>query len=265
MARQSSVLALICNPSSITLHNTRSLDLGGNSVDKSHLSPSTTTMKPIKPQSRRSQPQSMPESARRSPWQPENRRFVPVEVVGGPPTSPFVPIVRKPSPAFSTDSTLETMGTTSPFSVREVNWRPITPSDQTPTRFTPSRFAPVCQGRMTPSGGRSGRTTPTGRSTPSGRVTPTSGRSTPNGRKSPAVDDRKTRLKTELCMHYEQGRPCPFGASCTYAHGEEELQLTKLVDLHEAGLVDQETYRTKPCLTWVMTGSWYVTPRCSCL
>jgi hypothetical protein len=33
--------------------------------------------------------------------------------------------------------------------------------------------------------------------------------------------------------------------------------MTKLVDLHEAGLVDMETYRTKPCLTWICTGSWY--------
>lgn len=57
-------------------------------------------------------------------------------------------------------------------------------------------------------------------------------------------------------MHYENGRPCPFGADCTYAHGEEELQMTKLLDLEKAGLIDIETYRTKPCLAFVMTGSW---------
>jgi hypothetical protein len=45
-------------------------------------------------------------------------------------------------------------------------------------------------------------------------------------------------------------------ADCTYAHGEEELQMTKLLDLHEAGLVDMALHRTKPCLTWVATGSW---------
>ena len=69
---------------------------------------------------------------------------------------------------------------------------------------------------------------------------------------------RKTRIKTELCLHYINKTSCPFGSSCTYAHGEEELQLTKLMDLHRAGLVDFETYRTKPCLTWISTGSWYV-------
>lgn len=69
---------------------------------------------------------------------------------------------------------------------------------------------------------------------------------------------RRSKLKTEMCMHYENSGTCPFGPNCTYAHGEEELQMTRLVDLHRAGLVDLETYRIKPCLTWVSTGSWYV-------
>ena len=67
---------------------------------------------------------------------------------------------------------------------------------------------------------------------------------------------RKSRIKTEMCMHYANGRPCPFGANCTYAHGEEELQMTRLLDLHKAGLVDLETYRTRPCLTFISTGAW---------
>ncbi len=68
---------------------------------------------------------------------------------------------------------------------------------------------------------------------------------------------RKQRVKTELCMHYTSGRICPFGSNCTYAHGEAELQMTKLMDLQRAGLIeDVEMYRTKPCLTWVTTGSW---------
>jgi hypothetical protein len=32
--------------------------------------------------------------------------------------------------------------------------------------------------------------------------------------------------------------------------------MTKLLDLHEAGLIDVSTYRTVPCLTYVSTGSW---------
>jgi Zinc finger C-x8-C-x5-C-x3-H type (and similar) len=68
---------------------------------------------------------------------------------------------------------------------------------------------------------------------------------------------RKQRLKTELCMHWTSGRECPFRDQCTYAHGEHELQITKLLDFQRAGLIeDAETYRTKPCLTWVATGSW---------
>lgn len=88
----------------------------------------------------------------------------------------------------------------------------------------------------------------------------------PQGRKksilpAPRVDQdpiRKSRIKTEMCLHFINKTSCPFGANCTYAHGEEELQLTRLMDLHEAGLVDAGTYRTVPCLTFVATGSWYV-------
>lgn len=40
---------------------------------------------------------------------------------------------------------------------------------------------------------------------------------------------------------------------CFYAHGEDELQMRKFVDLSEE---DSSTYRIKPCLTWIMTGSW---------
>ena len=44
---------------------------------------------------------------------------------------------------------------------------------------------------------------------------PTLGRGTPTAAKNLNEDAqlRKCRLKTELCMHYENGRPCPFGAS----------------------------------------------------
>ena len=69
---------------------------------------------------------------------------------------------------------------------------------------------------------------------------------------------RKQRVKTELCMHIERGTVCPFGKECVFAHSEEELRLTKLLDLVRAGMVDGETFRVLPCETFVSTGSWYV-------
>lgn len=86
---------------------------------------------------------------------------------------------------------------------------------------------------------------------------------TTTGAAASTEHERKIRLKTELCMHYEHGRHCPFGTNCTYAHGPAELQMTKLQDLHEAGLVDMVTYRIKPCLTWIMTGSCPFGKRCT--
>jgi hypothetical protein len=70
---------------------------------------------------------------------------------------------------------------------------------------------------------------------------------------------RKQRVKTELCMHYTQTKTCPFGDCCTYAHGEDELQIKTLADLQRNCLIDDvENYRTKPCFTFVAIGSWYV-------
>ena len=67
---------------------------------------------------------------------------------------------------------------------------------------------------------------------------------------------RKQRVKTELCMHIKRGTSCPFGKECVFAHSEEELRLTKLVDLVRAGMVNGETFRVLPCETFVSTGSW---------
>lgn len=70
---------------------------------------------------------------------------------------------------------------------------------------------------------------------------------------------RHHRAKTELCTHFLRSGTCPYGSGCSFAHGEAELQKTKLIDLQEQGLIDDiDSYRTKPCWTWVSTGSWYV-------
>lgn len=68
---------------------------------------------------------------------------------------------------------------------------------------------------------------------------------------------RQAKVKTELCLFFSRGTACPFGPRCNYAHGEDELKYTKLVELSQAGLVeDITTYRAHPCFSWVATGAW---------
>jgi len=145
--------------------------------------------------------------------------------------------VTSPSPSslsmITSDGTVETASMTMDSSYSRI----CSPTFGTPPLFRP----PTPQSRESPR-----PRTPTGRKSPFPKS---------NGGAEDAT--RKTRIKTEMCMHYLQNRPCPFASTCIYAHGEEELQMTKLIDLDEAGLIDVDTYRTKPCLTWVMTGSWY--------
>ena len=62
--------------------------------------------------------------------------------------------------------------------------------------------------------------------------------------------------KTELCENYMKGLPCQYGKKCNYAHGHQELRLLKLKERHEAGMINANEYRTKPCMIFVATGSW---------
>ena len=136
------------------------------------------------------------------------------------------------SPSMMSEQTAETMTVTSRSTT------PYSCASPSPTRFLNTSYCYDSQS-----------------STPTIRASPAKRRSQFNS--SPSVEDsaRKQRIKTELCTHYEAGKGCPFGERCTYAHGEKELQKTKLMDLQRAGLVeDVETYRTKPCFTWVSTG-----------
>lgn len=79
-------------------------------------------------------------------------------------------------------------------------------------------------------------------------VSPTSSPSRKNKNKLP--------LKLEMCESVVKGLDCVFGAKCTFAHSESELQMSTLRERAEAGLIDITTYRTRPCLHHVMTGGW---------
>jgi hypothetical protein len=166
-----------------------------------------------------------------------------------PPLSPYIYEQASPSPSMMSTMTTETFTSGKAL-------------DRMSPAFFPSVYRPSTPQDLTPASAVRPRT-PTGRKSPF--IKSSSGMNSPTfGTANNADDDsvRKSRIKTEMCMHYSNNRPCPFGSSCTYAHGEEELQMTKLLDLHNAGLIDVDTYRTKPCMTWVATGSWYVFLSC---
>ena len=75
------------------------------------------------------------------------------------------------------------------------------------------------------------------------------------------VQNSAGKSKGEMCKSIERGGKCSFGAKCKYAHDKSELTHQTLMDRHAAGLIDDlQTFRTRPCLDHVMTGSWYVNP-----
>lgn len=74
---------------------------------------------------------------------------------------------------------------------------------------------------------------------------------------------RRAKVKTELCLHFKRGKICPFGDKCNYAHGQEELKYTTLMDMERAGLADAKSYRCLACFSWVSTGACPFGQRCS--
>ena len=205
----------------------------------------------------------------------KNRAFF-FESDDTPPVSPPFEMKKvSPTPTVLTVTTLDSAGSSFSMSSEEKSslpYIPTRPSEMSSLQralWIPPRSIAVCQimnsGRATPSrhlSGLSGSFSPAGKYSPTGSYSPAPSPASRKALFSPARVEhdpiRKSRLKTEMCLHFINNTSCPFGANCTYAHGEEELQLTKLMDLHEAGLVDVATYRTVPCLTFVSTGSWYV-------
>lgn len=68
--------------------------------------------------------------------------------------------------------------------------------------------------------------------------------------------EREKLLKIGLCLSFPNIYECKFGSKCNYAHSYEEMSLNTLVARHVEGLIDMETYRTRPCFDYVATGDW---------
>ena len=80
---------------------------------------------------------------------------------------------------------------------------------------------------------------------------------TPQRGQSYDVKKSNASSKIEMCKSIIQGEVCPFQDKCRYAHSEHELSHQTLVERRDVGLIsDLTTFRTRPCLDHVMTGSW---------
>lgn len=64
---------------------------------------------------------------------------------------------------------------------------------------------------------------------------------------------KRSIVKTEMCEAFPN---CEFGSKCNYAHHESELKYRTILERHDEGLIDKETFRTRPCWAYITTGSW---------
>ena len=64
------------------------------------------------------------------------------------------------------------------------------------------------------------------------------------------------KFKVELCRNFEKPGGCPFGSSCTYAHGTHELRTKPLLTQHLEGKLDANSFRRHPCFDQVSGGAW---------
>ena len=71
--------------------------------------------------------------------------------------------------------------------------------------------------------------------------------------------ERQAKIKTELCQFWIEGKECPWGVNCNFAHGEHELKFrysTLLLMEGSGQIANAYTYLCRPCLTFVSTGAW---------
>ena len=67
---------------------------------------------------------------------------------------------------------------------------------------------------------------------------------------------KEGKFKIELCRNFGKPGGCPFGNSCTYAHGAHELRTKPLLAQHLEGRLDANSYRRYPCFDQVSGGAW---------
>ena len=71
--------------------------------------------------------------------------------------------------------------------------------------------------------------------------------------------ERQAKVKTELCQFWIDGKECPWGINCNFAHGEHELKFrysTLLLMEGSGQIANAYTYLCRPCPTFVSTGAW---------
>lgn len=81
----------------------------------------------------------------------------------------------------------------------------------------------------------------------------TPGSKTPKPQNLRGKQHKKMKYKTEMCQNVYD---CKMGPKCHFAHNEEELRYKRVLERDKAGLIDAKTFRTRPCLDHVATGSW---------
>mmetsp|Transcript_25441 Transcript_25441/g.55581 ORF Transcript_25441/g.55581 Transcript_25441/m.55581 type:complete len:955 (-) Transcript_25441:277-3141(-) len=145
--------------------------------------------------------------------------------------------------------------------------RPRSEASYASARTVSSQDSGSSSGRQQKTGSKRGGGKKRTRKTPSpsvmhGEAMGDDGRSTPLPQNLRGDPFRSAKVKTELCRNFMSGKVCQFGDKCNYAHGEHELKYTKLLHLENAGLVDVEIFRTRPCITWMATGACPFDQRC---
>lgn len=77
-----------------------------------------------------------------------------------------------------------------------------------------------------------------------------------SNRKESCGEETKVKFKTELCRNYEMEGHCKFGSKCSFAHGRDELQNKKHINLH---------YKSKKCNKFFDQGFCEYGSRCQYL